>query len=219
MPQDPEWHPEGDVWGHTLHCLDAFASERIGYEWEDLVVGLAVLCHDLGKPATTRFEDGRIRSKGHDTAGEGPTRSFLGRITQHKDLIESIIPLVRNHLRPREFFLNQVGDSAIRRLASSVGRIDRLVRVAQADLSGRPPLAAGDFPEGPWLLERAEALAVKDAAPKPLILGRHLIGLGERPGKHFKPILNRCYEAQLDGLFVDTEGGIAWLKATLNQGS
>ena len=60
--QDPEWHPEGDVWTHTLHCMDAFASERINEEWEDLVVGFAVLCHDLGKPLTTKIgEDGRIR--------------------------------------------------------------------------------------------------------------------------------------------------------------
>jgi len=80
-PQEPEWHPEGDVWTHTLHCLDAFAQERIGDEWEDLVVGLAVLCHDTGKPSTTKNEDGRIRTLGHEAAGESPTRSFLGRMT------------------------------------------------------------------------------------------------------------------------------------------
>ena len=65
--QDPEWHPEGDVWVHTLHCLDAFAKERISDNWEDLVVGFAVLCHDLGKPLTTKIgEDGRIRSPMHE---------------------------------------------------------------------------------------------------------------------------------------------------------
>jgi tRNA nucleotidyltransferase (CCA-adding enzyme) len=69
-PQDPRWHPEGDVWVHTGHCLDAYASERTGDDREDLVVGLAVLCHDLGKPATTREEEGRITSKGHESLGE-----------------------------------------------------------------------------------------------------------------------------------------------------
>ncbi|MEK9634699.1 MAG: polynucleotide adenylyltransferase, partial [Opitutae bacterium] len=49
--QEPEWHPEGDVWTHTLHCMDAFAQNRTGEDWEDLVVGFAVLCHDLGKPS------------------------------------------------------------------------------------------------------------------------------------------------------------------------
>jgi tRNA nucleotidyltransferase (CCA-adding enzyme) len=52
-PQDPRWHPEGDVWTHTLHCMDAFARERLGDREEDLIVGFAVLCHDMGKPATT----------------------------------------------------------------------------------------------------------------------------------------------------------------------
>ena len=47
------WHPEGDVWTHTLHCMDAFAAEKVDHPWEDLVVGMAVLCHDLGKPDTT----------------------------------------------------------------------------------------------------------------------------------------------------------------------
>ena len=76
--QEPEWHPEGDVWVHTLHCMDAFARERIGEDWEDLVVGFAVLCHDLGKPLTTHIaEDGRIRSPMHEPRGEEPTRSFL----------------------------------------------------------------------------------------------------------------------------------------------
>ena len=70
--QDPDWHPEGDVWTHTLHCMDAFATERAGNEWEDLVVGFAVLCHDLGKPSTTRFEDGRLRSKGMKKPGRRP---------------------------------------------------------------------------------------------------------------------------------------------------
>ncbi len=64
VQQDPVWHPEGDVWVHSLHCMDAFASERTGDDREDLIVGLAVLCHDLGKPATTVTEDdGRITSK------------------------------------------------------------------------------------------------------------------------------------------------------------
>ena len=51
--QNPHWHPEGDVWTHTLQCMDAYSNEKTGDEWEDLVVGFAVLCHDLGKPGTT----------------------------------------------------------------------------------------------------------------------------------------------------------------------
>ena len=91
--QEPEWHPEGDVWIHTLHCMDAFARERTGEKWEDLVVGFAVLCHDFGKPATTYLaEDGRIRSPLHEPWGEEPTRSFLSRLTNQVDLHEEVVP-------------------------------------------------------------------------------------------------------------------------------
>lgn len=210
--QDPQWHPEGDVWQHTLHCLDAFANERINDEWEDLIVGFAVLCHDIGKPMTTKWEEGHIRSKGHEVAGEKPARRFLGRLTQHKELIESVIPLVTHHMRPRELYRGNAGDSAIRRLATKVKRIDRLIRVTKADLLGRPPITVDHFHEGEWLLTRADALAVKDAVPKPVILGRHLLMLGEKAGPHFKPILNQCYEAQLDGQFCDLEAGMAFAK-------
>tara|TARA_B110000003_G_scaffold229311_1_gene231104 strand:+ start:4804 stop:6243 length:1440 start_codon:yes stop_codon:yes gene_type:complete len=215
--QDPEWHPEGDVWTHTLHCLDAFASSRIGVEWEDLVVGLAVLCHDLGKPSTTyRAEDGRIRSPMHEPKGEQPTRSFLSRLTNQVDLHDEIIPLVRRHLTPRTFYKDKASDGAIRRLAHQVKRIDRLVRVAAADLAGRPP-RQDDFPEGPWLLKKAEELKVKDSEPKPIMQGRHLIKKGLSPGPEFTPILKKCFEAQLDGEFTEQEGGLVYLDHLLAQ--
>jgi tRNA nucleotidyltransferase (CCA-adding enzyme) len=213
--QDPEWHPEGDVWVHTLHCMDAFAKERIGEEKEDLVVGFAVLCHDLAKPETTvKGEDGRYRSPKHEKLGEGPTRKFLGRMTNQKDLVEDAVPLVKRHLAPRTFHQDQASDSAIRRLAKEVVRIDRLVRVASADMAGRPPRSA-DFPEGEWLIKRAEELKVKDSAPAPIVLGRHLIERGLEPGPSFSPILDQCFETQLDGVFDDLSGGLAYLDQLL----
>jgi tRNA nucleotidyltransferase (CCA-adding enzyme) len=216
--QDPGWHPEGDAWTHTLHCLDAFAARRTGDAWEDLVVGLAVLCHDFGKPATTtRGEDGRVRSLGHEAAGEAPTRAFLARLTQQKDLIESVVPLVLCHMRPRELMLSQAGDSAVRRLARKVGRIDRLARVDEADRWGRPPLTPAEPGAGQWLTERAAKLEVTDRAPVPLIRGRDLIALGLKPGPQFAQLLDACYEAQLDGKFGDVEGGRKFLEELLNK--
>ena len=217
--QEPEWHPEGDVWVHTLHCMDAFAQERVGDDWEDLVVGLAVLCHDLGKPLTTNIgKDGRIRSPMHEAKGEEPTRSFRSRLTTQVDLHEQVVPLVRRHLSPRTFYKDQAGDGAIRRLANKVKRIDRLVRVAAADIAGRPP-RKDEFPEGPWLLQRAEELKVKDSAPQPIILGRHLIEHGLRPGPAFGPILKQCFEAQLDGAFQNRTEGVRFLKTVLEIGN
>ena len=212
--QEAEWHPEGDVWTHTLLCLDAFAAGRVGDAWEDLVVGLAVLCHDMGKPATTQRERGKVRSLGHEEAGEGPTRSFLARLTNSSDLSGAVVPLVTNHLKPLQLYEASAGDSAIRRLARRVRRIDRLVRVAEADRAGRH-LEADGFPAGTWLLSRAEALEVASSAPSPIVLGRHLIELGLQPGPDFGPVLAACYEAQLDGVFSTLADGkryaLQWL--------
>ena len=211
--QDPQWHPEGNVWTHTLHCLNAFAKHRTGNEWEDLVVGLAVLCHDLGKPSTTIIKDGRIRSPGHAKAGVEVARNFIGRLTDHKQLTDEVLPLVQDHMTPLEFHHNGAGDSAIRRLAQRVKRIDRLVRVSTADKGGRPPLPwKVPIPEGQWLLQRAEKLAVKDSAPKPLLLGRHLLGMGYEEGPDLGKLLASAYEAQIDGGFETLDEGIEWVR-------
>lgn len=206
--QDPEWHPEGDVWDHTLCCLDAFAAARTGDPAEDLVVGLAVLCHDFGKPATTRFLRGRIRALGHDEAGVEPTLSFLRRLTDEERLLRDVPPLVRLHMRPFSMWKSGASDAAVRRLSVQAGgRIDRLLRVAAADDAGRPP-----FPRDPaaldWLAAQAERLRVADAAPKPLVMGRDLIALGMKPGVAFGRILKAAYEAQLDGRFDTVADGV-----------
>lgn len=215
-PQDPIWHPEGDVWIHTLHCLDWFAAERTGDEPDDLAVGLGILCHDFGKPATTREECGRVTSRGHESEGEGPTRRFLERLTNQHHIIDEVVPLVCCHLRPRALHDAKASDSAVRRLAKQVHRIDRLVRVARADHAGRPPKQFDGFPAGEWLLSRAQQLAVDRRAPLPIIMGRHLLELGVRPGPDMGRLLDDCYEAQLDGDFGTLEDGLAYAKSRLS---
>ncbi|MBM4130805.1 HD domain-containing protein [bacterium] len=209
-PQDARWHPEGDVWTHTRHCLDAFAAELTGDRREDLVVGLAVLCHDLGKPGTTETVDGRVRALGHEDLGVERTLSFLARLTGSAALIDEVVPLVREHMRPAALHRGRASDAAVRRLAARVGRIDRLVRVARADAFGRPPRPAAEFPAGDRLLAAARRLAVATDPPAPLVLGRHLLALGLEPGPRFGRWLERCYEAQLGGRFTDEAGGIAY---------
>ncbi len=213
--QEPDWHPEGDVWNHTLHVMDAFAHERTGDEWEDLVVGLSCLCHDFGKPATTSILNGRICSHGHEEAGVGPSRAFLQRMTNEVELFNQILPLVEYHLKPTELHKQGAGKSVIRRLALRVGRIDRLVRLARADQRGRPPKPFDGFPAGDWLAEQARLLDVHDDKPKPIVLGRHLIELGLEPGPHFKPILDACFEAQLDGVFASLSEGMLYARAVI----
>lgn len=208
--QDPIWHPEGDVWIHTLHCLDWFAMERTGNQDDDLIVGLSILCHDFGKPATTTTDFGRITSRGHEPEGEAPTRRFLERLTNQDDLINEVIPLVLGHLRPRALHDANASDSAVRRLVRQVKRIDRLVRVARADHAGRPPKPFDGFPAGTWLLERARKLEVEDQAPTPIVMGRHLLELGVQPGPDMGRLLDECYEAQLDGLFSTLDEGLTY---------
>jgi len=207
-PQDPEWHPEGDVFIHTLHAMDAFARERQGDAGEDVVVGLAVLCHDLGKPETTRQEDGRITSKGHEQAGVERTRDLLTRMTPNQRLAEEVGPLVADHLKPQQLLEAGAGDAAVRRLARRVGRIDRLVRVARADQRGRPPISVPRFTAGEWLLERARALAIERNAPPPLVRGQHLLALGLSPGARLGGILDDCYSAQIEGSITTLDEGI-----------
>ncbi len=232
--QDPKWHPEGDVWNHTLCCLDAFARARDARlattldgdgarppstaidgsrHHEDLVVGLAVLCHDFGKPDCTAFDPvrQRIRSLGHDEAGVAPTLSFLRRFTNEESLLREVPPLVRLHMRPFAMWKSHASDGAIRRLAAHVLRIDRLLRVAEADDAGRPPYPSEPEPLR-WLAREAERLRVADAAPKPLVQGRDLIALGMQPGVKFGIILKATYEAQLDGKFLTREEGIEFVK-------
>lgn len=214
VAQDPVWHPEGDVWKHTLLCLDAFARERLGDEREDLVVGWAVLLHDLGKATTSKVEaDGRIHAYGHEQAGEPLARAFLERLTQHKEILESVLPLVRWHGAPYELYKAKAGDGGVRRLAAKAGRIDRLIRVDDADRKGRGEFFTEPSPQGAWLREIADRLHIAANAPKRLALGRHLIAMGHRPAPWFSEALDAAYEAQLDGVFADDAGANAWLAA------
>ena len=215
-PQNPKWHPEGDVWVHTGHCMDAFAAERSGDDREDLIVGLAVLCHDLGKPATTRQEeDGRITSKRHEPVGEALTLGFLSRMTRDTDLLHEVPALVAVHLAPSQLYQDRSGDAAIRRLARRIGSIERLCRVAAADFAGRPPRPAKPFAAGDWLRDRARALELLRSAPPRLLEGRHLIELGLEPGPHFGPLLDACYEAQIEGELSTVTQAKAWAESRI----
>lgn len=217
-PQDPRWHPEGDVWTHTLHCLDVFAAERVGDPWEDLVVGLAVLCHDLGKPSTTVVgEDGRVRALQHEKVGVGVAEEFLARLTAQQKVGLEVLPLVAEHMAPALLEKAQASDAAIRRLAKRVGRIDRLLRVARADALGRPPLKENPFPAGPWLEARARHLQVAEQPPEALVQGRHLVEMGWQPGPQFKAMLERLYLAQLDGKFFTLDGGRDYARSSFGQ--
>jgi tRNA nucleotidyltransferase (CCA-adding enzyme) len=134
----------------------------------------------------------------------------LGRQPRDLDLEISGLPLASS-MRCSQ----NTSDSAVRRLARQVKRIDRLVRVARADHAGRPPKPFDEFTAGTWLLERAHRLEVEDQAPTPLVMGLHLLELGVPPGPDMGRLLDRCYEAQLDGEFTAADQGIAYARQQL----
>jgi tRNA nucleotidyltransferase (CCA-adding enzyme) len=224
-PQEPEWHPEGDVFAHTGHCLDAMA---LSEEWVASPAGrrrvlmLAVLAHDFGKPATTHRAEkrGAIRwvSPGHEPAGGPLAQTFLRRIGAPLEMDQPVSALVAHHLVHHHGSGHAYTDSQVRRLARKLApaTIDDLALVMIADSQGRPPLQS---PETLLLIAglraKAHALEVQHTAPRPLIQGRHLISLGHSPAPHFKKTLDAAFEAQLDGAFTDERGGLLWLRSHL----
>lgn len=213
IQQDPIHHPEGDVFVHTCHCLDAFAAARTGNNEEDLLVGYAVLGHDFGKATTTtRDDNGKIHAYGHEEASGPLLESFLSRLTNQREFIEQAVKLAQAHMRPVNLYNDRASLSAIRRLSQFVGRLDLLMRVVRADQEGRPPLKANYVDPVNWVMTAAANMRIVDSRPKPLVLGRHLIELGLTPGPMFKVLLDRCFEDQLDGVFVTEDEGKAHLR-------
>jgi tRNA nucleotidyltransferase (CCA-adding enzyme) len=220
VPQDREWHPEGDVFVHTKLVVDRAREliDELSYP-RQVTVMLAALAHDFGKPATTEFIDGRLRSRGHEDAGVSPTESFLDRINVHTldgyNVRAQVIALVRHHLKPGEFYKkrDEVGEGAFRRLARRC-EPDLLYRVAKADSLGRnadwvPREQWYGAEAQEWFIERTRELQVEERPPEPLLLGRHLLELGLEPGPKVGEITRAVYEMQLDGRVRTLDEAIA----------
>jgi tRNA nucleotidyltransferase (CCA-adding enzyme) len=187
---------------------------------QQVTVMLGAVCHDFGKPATTAWIDGRIRSLDHEEAGVAPATAFLDRLNVHSldgfDVRGQVLGLVAHHLKPGAFFkAGNVSDGAFRRLAQRVD-LELLARVARADCRGR----TGDFDCSAmdWFVERARALGVSHQPPPPLLLGRHVLALGVAPGPRVGEVLKQVYDQQLDGAVGTLEEAIARAAEILSAG-
>ena len=220
VPQDPEWHPEGGVDIHTMHVVDAAAriATRDSLEADERAVLLfAALAHDFAKPATTALRDRngipRWTAHGHEAAGGPLARAFLDRIGIKPGIVDQVVPLVENHLA-HSSLRNDVTPRTVRRLALRLApaNITQLMRLIEADHSGRPPLAAGLPESAIRIRDMAAAQAVATKPQSPLILGRHVLPyFDNRPGPHIGEVTRAAYEAQTDGAFSTEEEALKWL--------
>ena len=216
-PQDPQWHPEGDVWNHTLLVLQAVAELRKNPE-DVLPFMLAAICHDFGKAGCTETDSrGRITSRGHDTL-TGAAERFVCGIWNSSQLWEKVEKLIVSHMHPWQLADGNASDKAYRKLACRVGRTDLLADLAEADVRG---IAMSDH-ERICRLEMVEVfrrrcreLEISGHAPQPLVMGRHLIIRNLTPGPEFKKILDECFEAQLAGHFNTVDGAMKYLDGLL----
>ena len=200
--QEPEYHPEGDVWIHTMMCLDEMArilkEEKIEDEYKKLYLFYGILCHDFGKPFCTKVINGKITSFKHENLGIEPTISFLSKLTNEKKFIEIVCSLVKNHLVPFQLYLAESSLKAIKRLSLKVN-IEDLCLVCLADCLGRTIKDKEKCPKATsWLLEKAKELDIHNEPIKPIIQGRDLIKLGFKPSNKFKEILEFAFDLQLD---------------------
>jgi tRNA nucleotidyltransferase (CCA-adding enzyme) len=212
VPQDPEWHPEGDVWVHTLHVVDkaALLGEEEGLDEDDqITLVFAALLHDVGKPSTTTWKDGAWRSPQHADTGSFMAEDFLLSIGAPQWLIDKVRPLVKEHM----IHINTEGNPTKRVIQRLSRRLEpasiwMLRLLVYADYQGRPPLEGKD-PLMDWQ-ELADIYGVADKKPVRILMGRHLLEAGMKPGPEMGRVLDAAYEAQLNDEFSALPAAVAW---------
>jgi tRNA nucleotidyltransferase (CCA-adding enzyme) len=208
VQQNPAWHPEGDVFEHTMQTIDAAARFTYKDDNEKLLLLLTALCHDLGKPAVTKLVDGIWRSRGHEEEGIEPARSFLKRITLKKDLIDNVLVLVRHHRAPGVFVKEGAKPAAYKRLARALAplSIELLARLTLADKQGRNNLSheplTNTFEDLDEFVRRAQAAGVNQQPEKPLLVGADLAPYVE-PGPRMGELLKKAYQLQIEESIID----------------
>ena len=217
VPQQAEWHPEGDVWTHTGHVVAAAAQfcrdNEIAAE-DRQVLMFSALLHDCGKPATTvRDRQGRWVSPDHAGVGRQLARDFFYQVMAPHGIVERVLPLVAEHMAHLSISRRKSpSPRVVRRLAARLApaTIREWRLLVRADYAGRPPLPPAD-PAAVWQ-QLAEELCLADSQPHPILRGRDLMEMGIPAGPQMGQLLNLAFEAQLDGKFEDKEGALKWLK-------
>ncbi len=197
IEQPEEFHPEGDVFEHTMACLRHLKQPTPTLAW-------GVLLHDVGKPVTQRFED-RIRFDLHDKAGARMAEAVLRRLRCPNDTIETVCWHVEQHMR----FAHTLNMRESRRKRfmrePHFGELAALCRIDCAASHG--DCADVDRIEACW-----KAMEEEEIRPAPLLSGRDLIAMGYVPGPLFAEILEQVEDGQLEGELGSREQARAWVR-------
>jgi poly(A) polymerase len=200
VEQGERWHPEGDVFAHTLKCLEVAGDVR----WE---LALAAMLHDVGKPATVD-PTGKAAFVNHESVGAEKADEICRRLRLSNREREDVVWLVKNHMRFRD--VKKMKVSTLKRLMSEP-RFEDLAALHRIDaLSSGGDLEYYDFATEQYRKFREEKPPVK-----PLVTGHDLISRGLTPGSGFKKILDEVYDAQLEGKFADRDGALRFLDEVL----
>lgn len=211
IEQNPQWHPEGDVFEHTMQALDAAAVivQKYSDDTHKLILLYAALCHDLGKVTTTTDVDGVIKSIGHEKESKRFARTMMKRITHDSDLTGAVSSLVLFHMMPLQFTSSNAKLPAYKRLANKLAHnvnMLMLIDLCIADKRGRngsghEPLTR-DFPDVQIFIEKTQAAGVATSGVEPLLKGADVLDIVQ-PGPQMGRLLAAAYEKQIADDIVD----------------
>lgn len=212
VPQEPRFHPEGDVWTHTMLVLDQAARLRDRAK-NPMGLMLSALCHDFGKRDTTRIAPDRIRSLGHEKAGVPRAKTFLLRITREKALCWFVTNMVLLHMRPNQLAAQNSGTKAYYKLFDESLCPEDLLLLSKADALG----CAVDRDYGPTEnILRQQLEEYRALLSRPFVQGADLVEAGFAPGKDFGPALEYAHKLRLSG--VEKKEALAQTIRFLEQG-
>lgn len=198
--QPPEYHPEGDVWTHTMIMLE-------GLRNPSLELALGVLLHDVGKPGTFRIAE-RIRFDGHVELGVTLTQALLTRLRFSKDTIEAVEALVANHMKFRD--VPKMRESRLKRFLR-LPHFDDHMELHRLDCSS----SHGGLDNYRFVQQKLAEVPPEALKPPALITGRDLIAAGFRPGPAFGVVLTEVEDAQLEGSVRNRDEALALASSRL----
>lgn len=211
IEQNPQFHPEGDVWNHTMLVLDLAARLR-NQAVQPLEFMVSALCHDLGKITATTKTDGRIRSIGHEVDGIGLAETFLERLTNETGVFKYVLNMIELHMRPNQMAEQKSAAKSMCKLFDSSVAPEDLILLSKADHCSRPDASPYEETEQ-YLYEHLKLYRHRMA--QPCVMGADLIQASFQPGREFKDALDHAHKLQLAG--VPKENALRQTIAFLNK--